>query len=70
MSKGSSPRPFSVSQETFGNNYDAIFGKNKKAKTCNNYYNCNKCNTEHDTGKSSCSNQCKCVSKNNQSPEI
>ena len=25
--KGSSPRPFSVSQETYGNNYDAIFRK-------------------------------------------
>lgn len=29
MSKGSRPRPYSVSQETFANNYDAIFGKNK-----------------------------------------
>ena len=29
MSKGSSPRPYSVSQATFANNYDAIFGKNK-----------------------------------------
>ena len=27
MSKGSSPRPFSVSQETFGNNFDSIFRK-------------------------------------------
>jgi len=25
--KGSSPRPFSVSQKTFGNNYDNIFRK-------------------------------------------
>ena len=25
--KGSSPRPFSVSQETFANNYDMIFKK-------------------------------------------
>ena len=25
--KGSSPRPFSVSQETFANNYDNIFRK-------------------------------------------
>lgn len=25
--KGSSPRPYSVSQETFGDNYDAIFRK-------------------------------------------
>ena len=31
MSKGSSPRPFSVSQEEFGNRMDAIFGK-KPAK--------------------------------------
>ena len=29
MSKGSRPRPYSVSQEQFSNNYDAIFGKNK-----------------------------------------
>jgi len=28
--KGSAPRPFSVSQETFGNNFDAIFRKNKE----------------------------------------
>jgi hypothetical protein len=27
MSKGSRPRPYSVSQEEFGNNYDAIFGR-------------------------------------------
>lgn len=25
--KGSSPRPFSVDQQTYGNNYDAIFRK-------------------------------------------
>jgi hypothetical protein len=25
--KGSSPRPFSVSRETYGNNFDAIFRK-------------------------------------------
>lgn len=30
MSKGSRPRPYSVSQETFANNYDAIFGKKDK----------------------------------------
>lgn len=33
MSKGSRPRPYSVSQEQFANNYDAIFGK-KKTGTC------------------------------------
>jgi hypothetical protein len=27
MSKGSRPRPYSVSQKEFSNNYDAIFGK-------------------------------------------
>lgn len=27
MSKGSSPRPFSVSQEEFGNSFDRIFRK-------------------------------------------
>ena len=29
--KGSAPRPFSVSQEEFGNNFDAIFKNNIKA---------------------------------------
>ncbi len=28
--KGSRPRPYSVSQETFGNNWDAIFSKDKR----------------------------------------
>ena len=28
--KGSSPRPFSVSQEKYGSNFDAIFGKKVK----------------------------------------
>ena len=27
MSKGSSPRPYSVSQQEFANNFDRIFGK-------------------------------------------
>lgn len=27
--KGSAPRPFSVSQNTYSNNFDAIFRKNK-----------------------------------------
>jgi hypothetical protein len=30
MSKGSRPRPYSVSQHQFGNNYDAIFRKDKE----------------------------------------
>lgn len=29
--KGSSPRPFSVSGEEFGNNWDRVFGKKMKA---------------------------------------
>ena len=32
MSKGSSPRPFSVSQAEFGDRFDTIFGKKNKAK--------------------------------------
>ncbi len=49
--KGDSPRPFSVSQEDFGNNFDRIFGKKKKVETPvekpNCYcYNCNKDYTE------------------------
>lgn len=43
--KGSSPRPFSVSQEQFASNWEIIFGKNK-TKTVADYrcwcYNCNK----------------------------
>jgi hypothetical protein len=30
MGKGSRPRPYSVSQEQFGNNYDTIFRKEKE----------------------------------------
>ncbi len=48
--KGSRPRPFSVSQEQFANNFDAIFGKKKKpeviAKPDCYCYNCNKDYTE------------------------
>ena len=44
--KGSSPRPYSVSQDQFANNWDAIFGKKKKeepaAKPDCYCYNCNK----------------------------
>lgn len=30
MSKGSSPRPYSVTQKTFGDNWDAIFKKKEQ----------------------------------------
>ena len=44
--KGSSPRPYSVTQETYSNNWDAIFGKKKTkesvAKPTCYCYNCNK----------------------------
>ncbi len=45
MSKGSRPRPYSVSQDQFGSNWDAIFGKKTKTsvKEYSCYcYNCNK----------------------------
>ena len=42
MSKGSRPRPFSVDQNTFGNNFDAIFGKKKVAEQDCTCYNCKK----------------------------
>jgi hypothetical protein len=29
MSKGSNPRPFEVDRQTYRDNYDAIFGKDK-----------------------------------------
>lgn len=31
--KGSSPRPYSVDQKTFSDNWDAIFSKKKKSPT-------------------------------------
>ena len=31
--KGSSPRPYSVSQEEFANNWEQIFGKKNKSTT-------------------------------------
>jgi hypothetical protein len=31
--KGSRPRPFSVDQKTFDNNWDTIFKKNKKTES-------------------------------------
>jgi hypothetical protein len=44
MSKGSNPRPFSVSQTEFGNNFDRIFAKNKAKDiddTAQSVYNSN-----------------------------
>lgn len=40
--KGSSPRPYSVSQEKFSNNWDAIFGNKNNAteKPSCHCYNC------------------------------
>jgi len=32
MSKGSSPRPFKVSNEEYSNRWDAIFGRNNEKK--------------------------------------
>ena len=41
--KGSSPRPYSVSQEQFANNWDAIFGKKHKDWQFNEGCGCYKC---------------------------
>lgn len=35
--KGSKPRPFSVDQKTFDNNWDNIFKKKKEKKSVNDY---------------------------------
>lgn len=40
MSKGSSPRPFSVSQNVYANNYDLIFGKKKDMQVRENANKC------------------------------
>ena len=32
MSKTSKPRPFDVDRQTYSNNWDAIFGKNKNVQ--------------------------------------
>jgi len=34
MSKGSTPRPFSVANEEYANRWDAIFARNKKLTAC------------------------------------
>ena len=34
MSKGSSPRPFSVSNQEYADRWDAIFAKKSKADVC------------------------------------
>ena len=34
--KGSAPRPYSVDQKTFSNNWDAIFGKRETKKEVRN----------------------------------
>jgi hypothetical protein len=39
--KGSNPRPFSVSQDEFGDNYDLIFGQKDRNKTKNILNNSN-----------------------------
>lgn len=44
--KGSSPRPYSVSQEQFANNWDAIFGKKKKGWEFKTNCGCHKCQSE------------------------
>jgi hypothetical protein len=36
--KGSKPRPFSVSQEEFSNNFDKIFGKKSKPENSDVQY--------------------------------
>lgn len=49
--KGSNPRPFSVSQEEFGTNFDRIFGKNKAKDIDDNatsVYNSNSTTKETD----------------------
>lgn len=40
--KGSRPRPFSVSQDQFGSNWDAIFSKKSRQDYKCYCYNCNK----------------------------
>jgi hypothetical protein len=48
MGKGSAPRPYSVSQKQFDDNWDRIFGKNKQAENCGRCYNCLKGKVDED----------------------
>ena len=41
--KGSNPRPYSVDQKTFGDNWDKIFKKKEVKTKCGN---CDKCKCE------------------------
>ena len=41
--KGDSPRPFSISQEEFGNRYETIFGKKSKRDKKDNGDDFNSC---------------------------
>ena len=50
--KGSSPRPFSVTQEEFGNKFENIFGKRTKVDKKDDGEDFNKCGCERSpTGK-------------------
>ena len=69
--KGSSPRPYSVNQETFSSNWDAIFGKkngvmaerpNAAAWKADGSDNGHEGSNPSDTANESCGNcgNCKC----------
>lgn len=69
--KGSSPRPFSVTQEQYASNWDAIFNKNKgvmaerpnaAAWKADGSDNGHEGSNPSDTAKKSCGNcgKCKC----------
>ena len=52
MSKGDSPRPFSVSNEEYSNRWDAIFGKDNEKKNETQDLESDRPNNSCDSGSS------------------
>ena len=50
MSKGSSPRPFSVSQQQYGSNFDAIFRKKDEQREVKDIPRCGCGNSQDPNG--------------------
>lgn len=59
MSKGSTPRPYSVPKETFDQAFDRIFGK-KQCQYCEDFFSRYRCNQPDECDCPKCQGFCKC----------